>query len=119
MKKLFLLTFLFIWNHSFSQTTQDSVKAAVTKLFDGMKNADTVLLKSAFADSAILQTVGRNKEGKTIIRTEELKDFIDFVSKEKVGAADERIGAAGTGTLATNAADGVPTGAIGCTAASP
>ena len=55
-----------------AQTTEDSVKAAVNRLFDGMKNADGDLLKSAFADSAILQTIARDKEGKFFIRNETL-----------------------------------------------
>lgn len=74
-----------------AQTAEDSVKAAVNNLFTGMKNADAVLLKSTFADSAILQTIIRNKEGKTIIQTEEVAGFVEQVSKMPKDAADERI----------------------------
>jgi hypothetical protein len=74
-----------------AQTTEDSVKAAVNRLFEGMKNADATLLKSAFADSAVLQTIARDKEGHSYIRNEKLGDFADFVAKQPKGAADERI----------------------------
>ena len=74
-----------------AQTAEDSVKAVVNNLFTGMKNADAALLKSTFADSAILQTITRNKEGKTIIQTDEVAGFVDFVSKQQKDAADERI----------------------------
>ena len=74
-----------------AQTAEDSIKAVVNNLFAGMKNADAALLKSTFADSAILQTIGRNKEGKTIIQTEEVAGFVDLVSKQQRDAADERI----------------------------
>lgn len=74
-----------------AQTAEDSVKAVVNNLFTGMKNADAVLLKSTFADSAILQTITRNKEGKTIIQTEEVAGFVEQVSKMPKDAADERI----------------------------
>lgn len=74
-----------------AQTTEDSVKAAVNRLFEGMKNADAALLKSAFADSAILQTIAHDKEGHFYIRNEQLSDFADFVGKQQKGAADERI----------------------------
>lgn len=74
-----------------AQTAEDSVKAVVNNLFTGMKNADAVLLKSTFADSAILQTIIRNKEGKTIIQTEEVAGFVEQVSKMPKDAADERI----------------------------
>lgn len=74
-----------------AQTAEDSVKAVINKMFTAMKNADGAALKSCFADSAIMQTIGRNTEGKTIIRNDGTAGFIDFVSKEKPGAADERI----------------------------
>ena len=74
-----------------AQKTEDSVKAAVNLLFDGMKNADAGMVKSAFADSAVLQTIARNKDGKTVVRNENVNDFADFVGKEKKGALDEQI----------------------------
>lgn len=74
-----------------AQTPEDSVKTVVNNLFTAMKNADAVLLKSVFADSAILQTITRNKEGKTFVQTEEIAGFVDFVSKQAKDAADERI----------------------------
>ena len=89
-----LLLFFFstvIASAAFAQTAEDSVKTVVNNLFSAMKNADAVLLKSVFADSAILQTIAKNKAGETIIRNEEIAGFIDFVSKQPKGAADEQI----------------------------
>jgi hypothetical protein len=74
-----------------AQTAEDSVKAVVKQLFDGMKNSDAVMIRSAFADSAILQSISGNKEGKTIIRDENLGEFAQSVSRIKKGAADEQI----------------------------
>ncbi len=56
-----------------------------------MKNADPVLLKSCFADSMVLQTISRDKEGKLLVRNDAPSGFIDFISKESPGNADERI----------------------------
>jgi hypothetical protein len=64
---------------------------AVNKMFSGMKNADAALLKNSFADSAILQTIVQNKEGNFMVKNEGIAEFIDFVSKQSPGAADERI----------------------------
>jgi len=36
-----------------AQTGEDSVKAVVKQLFDGMKNSDAAAIQNAFADSAI------------------------------------------------------------------
>ena len=76
---------------SMRATSVDSVKTVITKMFAGMKNADAALLKSCFADSMILQTISRNKEGSLIVQNENPADFIDFISKESPGNADERI----------------------------
>ncbi|MBI5858861.1 MAG: nuclear transport factor 2 family protein [Sphingobacteriales bacterium] len=74
-----------------AQTAEDSVKAVINKMFTGMKNADVDLLKSSFADSMILQTIARDKEGKVFVRNETAAGFIDFISKEIPGNADEQI----------------------------
>ncbi len=92
MKRLFV--FLLVLNYTVTvkaQSAEDSVKAAVNKLFDGMKNADAALLKSAFADGAILQTISNDKDGKTVVTTDPIDEFVDFVSKQNKGDADERI----------------------------
>ena len=73
------------------QTAEDSVRSVINNLFTGMKNADAVLLKSCFADSMILQTISKNKEGMLVVRNEAPSGFIDFISKESPGNADERI----------------------------
>ena len=90
----FILLFLLatvIGSTTYAQTAEDSVKAVVNNLFTAMKNADAILLKTVFADSAILQTIVNTKSGKTIIRNDEVADFIEFVSKQARGAADEQI----------------------------
>jgi hypothetical protein len=74
-----------------AQTAEDSVKMVVNNLFKAMKNSDPVLLKSVFADSAILQTIAKNKKGETIIRNEAIAEFVESISKLPAGAADERI----------------------------
>ena len=74
-----------------AQTTEDSVKAAVNKLFTGMKASDATMIKSSFADSAVLQTISRNKEGNIIIRNEAIDAFAKVVASMPKDAADERI----------------------------
>ena len=74
-----------------TETAEDSVKTVINKMFTGMKNADAALIKSCFADSMILQTISKDKEGKLIVHNETPVDFINFISKELPGNADERI----------------------------
>jgi hypothetical protein len=84
-----LLSLTLLWGFTAiatAQTTEDSIKTTVNNLFTGMKNGDAALLRSAFADSAIMQTIARGS-----IRTEKISEFAEFVSKQTKGAADEQI----------------------------
>lgn len=88
---LFFLTTLLFLNAAKAQSAEDSVKAVVNKLFAAMKNSDAASLKAVFADSAILQSISRNKEGKTVIQNDTVDEFAGIVSKMPKGDADERI----------------------------
>ena len=90
--KYFLILLTMIMSATVNaQTAEDSVKTVINNMFAGMKNADPVLLKSCFADSMVLQTISRDKGGMLIVRNENPAGFIDFISKEAPGNADERI----------------------------
>ena len=73
-----------------AQSTEDSVKATINQMFTAMKNADSSQLVDAFADSAVLQTIG-NRAGKVIIRNEKVSAFAQQIKTLPKGAADERI----------------------------
>lgn len=92
MKYFFIvLTVIVSGNAAHGQSSEDSVKSVINNMFTAMKNADTGLLKKCFADSIVFQSIGRNKEGKLIVKNESASGFIDFISKESPGNADERI----------------------------
>lgn len=69
----------------------DSVKAAVNLLFTGMKNSDPVTIRSSFADSALLQSVVRSRDGGQGLRNESIEDFARQIASIPKGDADERI----------------------------
>lgn len=78
--------FLFIGISAFSQQNQD-VEKPIRNLFLGMKNADPELVKSAFTENAVLQTI--TKDG--TVKSDPIQDFITSVSKFPKGDLDERI----------------------------
>ncbi len=88
---LIVLTVLLCGICAKSQTAEDSVKAGLNTMFTSMKNADAASLKRCFADSIVFQTIARDKEGKLLVKNEDPAGFIDFISKEAPGNADERI----------------------------
>lgn len=68
-----------------------AVKATINLLFDGMRNADTAMLKKAFAPNNTMQTIIKTKDGKAMVRTESLANFIKSVGNPHSEKYDERI----------------------------
>ena len=71
-----------------------------------MKESDAAGIRRSFTDSAILQSIATNKEGKTIATSESVEAFATVISHLAKGDADERIrfdvvkpGAASEGAL--------------------
>lgn len=92
MKYFFIFIFLIAFNITAkSQSAEDSVKAAVNQLFTAMKTSNGALLLSCFADSALLQTITKNKGGEIMVKNESVKDFAASINSVPVGALDERI----------------------------
>jgi len=84
----FLIVLLFLSSFCFAQKTEnDAIKESVENLFTGMKNVDTVMIKSVFADNAILQTITKSDA----VKTEKLQDFLSSFSKLSKNDADEKI----------------------------
>lgn len=88
---ILFIVFLALAGVTQAQTAEDSVKATINRLFEGMKNADTTILKSAFTDDPILHTVATNKKKKVYVRVEKFHDFVKITGQGKEGEADERI----------------------------
>ena len=88
---LLLLSTLITGSVIYAQNAEDSIKAVINKMFTGMKNSDTVLVKSCFTETAFMQTFEKNKEGKTIITTDSPSDFAKIIATIPAGAADEQI----------------------------
>lgn len=100
MKKLFFFTFSLIlgYNSSIAQASntkpsidsEKEVKQVINNMFQAMKQADTVLLKTCFADGAIFQTI-LNKPDGPAIKGSSVNDFIQSVGKQQPNVLDERI----------------------------
>ena len=93
MKKFIISCILCVLNVYAVQAQQEelNVKATINQLFEGMRNADSTAVFSAFAPGAIMQTIVQSKEGKTSIRQNEVAGFAASVGKLAKGAADEQI----------------------------
>ena len=86
---LILLSFCTTSLHA--QNAVDSVKNTIGKMFFSMKSGDANSLRECFTDSAILQTIARDKNGNAVIKNDRVADFIQVISTMPPNAADERI----------------------------
>ncbi len=93
MKKIILYTIIafFSFHEISAQEADQEVKNVINALFDGMRDADSLKILSVFAPDAFMQSVSKNKEGKTVIKRDEVAGFASFVGKQKKGVADEQI----------------------------
>jgi Putative lumazine-binding len=74
-----------------AQTAEDSVKMTINQFFEGMRKSDTMLIKSTMTEDVIFQTIVRNKEGESIVKTENISEFLAFIAKPRAEMVDERI----------------------------
>ncbi|MBO9658828.1 MAG: nuclear transport factor 2 family protein [Chitinophagaceae bacterium] len=88
---LLLLTTACISFNASAQSAEDSVKATVNGLFTAMRNADPSGVTAVFSSNAVLQTISRDKEGKTVVKDEKVSEFAESLKRTKKDSADERI----------------------------
>ena len=93
-KSYFSLLLLFLTFNSYpacAQGEEEAVKNTILRFFEGMKMADSAMIRSAVSGTAVLQTIVTNKEGKTVVRTEDMTAFIKAVTRPHDQVYDERI----------------------------
>lgn len=67
-----------------------AVAAAVRRLFDGMRAADSAVVRAAFHPEATMRTVAV-RQGQTVTRTDALQGFVTAVGTPHEQVWDERI----------------------------
>ncbi len=82
---------MFISALAFAQSDEEGIKQTINSLFNGMRQADTAMIRASFAPGGILQSIGNSKEGKVVVRSEPLDSFIRFVGLPHAESYDEQI----------------------------
>ena len=95
MQKPICLILLLIINITFlnAQTSEEAnVAEVVNRLFTGMHNADSTMVRSVFANEVTMATSFRDKEGNPVLRREySIKDFVKSVGKKQPEPLTEEI----------------------------
>ena len=58
---------------------KEEVKKAVEMFFNGFHNQDSVLIKSTTSPGIIMQTIGRDKEGASVVKTSDFNNFLKSI----------------------------------------
>lgn len=89
--KYILLILTVISFNTYAQNDEAAVKQTINDLFDGLKKSDTALMRFAFSNNALLQTISKNRDGNTVVRSEPLDSFLVAIARPHTEVYDERI----------------------------
>jgi len=59
---------------------EDEIKEVISLFFKGLQSGDTLAIKKTISNDLLLQTAFTNKEGKSILRTEDTSRFLNLVA---------------------------------------
>jgi len=85
MQKALYLILLLILPHVKAQTSEEAnVTEVINRLFKGMYNSDSIMVRSVFAKEVTMATAFRSKEGSPVLRRESsINDFVKAVGKKQ------------------------------------
>ena len=93
-KAIYILALLLCIGHisnAQKNSEEEAVKNTINLLFDGMRNSDTTMIRKAFASKNTMETIAINKDGKAVVRTESVNNFIKSIGAPHPEKYDERI----------------------------
>lgn len=89
---LFILLAVLSVSGAFAQdSAAGGVKLAINTLFDAMRKGDSALIKTVFAKEMVLQSISKDKTGKTVIAVDSGDDFAKAIGTPHNVVYDERI----------------------------
>jgi len=65
------------------QAEENKIKELISLFFKGLQSGDTLLIKQTINKDLKLQTTFKNKEGKSILRNEDVSKFLNSVASKK------------------------------------
>ena len=88
-----ILTLSILYSNNIMGQKQDEegVKATINLFFEGMKKSDTTMIRTVIFSGARLETVLKDKQGNTSVRSENFDEFLKMIAKPHTEVYDERI----------------------------
>ena len=80
MTKAVIIILMFCSLKALAQNNeQENVRTTIETFFEGFHKQDSTVIKQVVADNIILQSIGRDKKGNTIIKSDEFSQFIKSI----------------------------------------
>ena len=84
--RLNILSIILVMNFSnvtlAQKAQEDKIKEVISLFFEGLQNGDTLKIKQTISDELVLQTTFLNKEGKSMLRDEDVSKFLNSVASK-------------------------------------
>lgn len=81
---LSLLSIVLFTNSIFAQHDQENnIKKTISLFFDGLQNGDTLKIKKTISEDLVLQTTFINKDGKSVLKNENVSKFLNSIASKK------------------------------------
>jgi hypothetical protein len=90
-KILFVIMVSAVTQVAFAQQETTAIKHTINNLFDGMRKGDSIMLRSVFAKTMVLQSVSNKADGTAVLAVEKADDFVKAVGTPHKGIWDERV----------------------------
>ena len=90
-KSLLLITLTLVFVNGSAQSDEAAIQQTILSMFEGMRTSDTALIRASFSPGAIMQTIGKTREGQTRVRTDAVDSFIVSIGRPHKEIYDERI----------------------------
>ena len=75
-----ILLALFTLTASAQTEAEQAIRQTIDRFFEGYHARDTSLMGAVLGENVLLQTIGRNPEGKPLLRSEAMDDFIASIA---------------------------------------
>lgn len=80
MKNLYLIICLLFAHIGFTQSSDtENVKATIDRFFEGFHKQDSIIMLETIDKEMILQSIGKNRQGETVLRSSEVGNFIKSI----------------------------------------
>lgn len=79
MLRILSILFVLLSTHVMAQDDQDAVKKTIEDFFAGFHAQDSLLMKQEVSESVILQTIGKDETGNSIVKSQPFNEFLKSI----------------------------------------